>query len=133
MRAVTTRSNTLSTFTDNHKNDANIHTYRIVNYIFRALILNFTSALIHFGIVFVSYQKLCAAVTTTNDSVSKKMFQLKVLLVFALLVCVECLDLGTFYKYLDKTHKSISLECELQKDVFVKSLENRTQWAITSK
>lgn len=56
------------------------------------------------------------------------------LLVFLTLLIVSnsnCLDLKTFYKYLNVTQKS-SPECQLQKDTFLFSLKNRTEWAVKS-
>lgn len=55
-----------------------------------------------------------------------------VLLLSCVLECAYCLDLEIFHRYLNDTLKS-NAECQIQKDIFLQSLENETEWALKSK
>lgn len=55
-----------------------------------------------------------------------------IFLTFLLFANCNCLNINIFYKYLKKNVNQ-SLACQLQKKVFLKSLESRETWALKSK
>lgn len=59
---------------------------------------------------------------------------MQVLLLIFVILCgdVKCLDLHSFYDYLNKS-ESASTECEEQIDVLLEALESREAWALKSK
>lgn len=54
------------------------------------------------------------------------------LLIIVLFGGVKCLDLHSFYEYLNKS-ESASTECEAQREIFLEALEKRETWALQSK
>lgn len=46
---------------------------------------------------------------------------------------VKCLELESFYKYLDTDNNTSSSACDLQKSVFLQALFKQDSWALKSK
>lgn len=55
------------------------------------------------------------------------------ILVLSVLICnINCLDVDLFNKYFKENYSS-NVKCQLQKEVFIQSLKDKSEWALNSK